>query len=34
MVAHIPGKKWEDKPEITEEERKLFTSNSCIFKIF
>jgi O-acetyl-ADP-ribose deacetylase (regulator of RNase III) len=24
MVAHIPGKKWEDKPEITEEERKLF----------
>jgi hypothetical protein len=23
MVAHIPGKKWEDKPEITEEERKF-----------
>jgi O-acetyl-ADP-ribose deacetylase (regulator of RNase III) len=24
MVAHIPGKKWEDKPEISEKERKLF----------
>lgn len=24
MVAHIPGKKWEDKPEISEEERNLF----------
>ena len=24
MVAHIPGKKWEDKPEISEKEKKLF----------
>ena len=24
MVAHIPGKKWKDKPEISEEERNLF----------
>jgi len=24
MVAHIHGKKWEDKPEISEKEEKLF----------